>query len=41
MKQLIVRAMVFTSVCGGTLVAVAHAASARLAANHCEPAIDD
>jgi hypothetical protein len=39
MKRMAMRVAVFTSVCGGALVAVAHAASAKLATNHCEPIV--
>jgi hypothetical protein len=41
MKQLFVRVVVFTAVCGAALVGVAEAASAKPAANHCEPVIED
>jgi len=41
MKQLFVRVVVFTAVCGAALVGVAEAASAKLAGNHCEPVIED
>ena len=39
MKLITMRVAVFTSVCGGVLVAAAHAASAKLATNHCEPVV--
>ncbi len=37
MKRIALRIGVFSSVCGGVIVAAAHAASARLSTNHCEP----
>jgi len=37
MRQITARIAVFTGICGGVIVAAAHAASARLSANHCEP----
>jgi hypothetical protein len=39
MKRITLRVAVFTSVCGGVIMAAAHAASARLATNHCEPVV--
>jgi hypothetical protein len=39
MKLIAARVAVFTGICGGVIVAAAHAASARLATNHCEPVV--
>ena len=39
MKRIALRLTVFTSVCGGAIVAAAHAASAKLSTNHCEPVV--
>jgi hypothetical protein len=41
MKGIIVKIAVFMSVSGGAIMGVAHGASARLAGNHCEPAVVD
>ena len=41
MRRLVVRASVFVAVSGGAILAAAHAASAKLASNHCEPVVID